>query len=515
MEASQASTTLPDAPVGPGLRVPAFERLAARPGLLVWGALAAALAAIFLVHVPVLDHYFFGDDSVPFADIESKSAWRYISDVFLMRDPTPNWRFLTGIEYLIVYRAFGFNALPFMLVAVLAHTATAGLIFFFVYRTTRAVWTAFLAACFFGLTSASAPTVGQVTAVNNVLAGFFIMLAIITLYEGLDRGPPLGWWLVASVASFAAAIASNESSAVLAPVLALIIAWKATDSPEWWREPQQWLRVAWLSAPYALLGGAALIGFAACGCTEQGKEGVSSLGDHVAGNFWIYLGRLLYPVGMEFPGKPGDAHLVAGLVLLGLVVAMAVRGPALARICAVYLFLALVSYVTITFALAPRYVYAASIPFSILAALLFAEVARYAGRLSPALPVALGVVALGVLGVYSWQTWTQNGDFEARTAEWRDLVANVQERYPEPPPGSAVVVRGGPLTSPLWQFTVLPAYGRVLWGDAGLLTAPDGTTEFCRPYGGLFVLDYDGGRYTSVARDAVAAVDCEAQLQPE
>jgi hypothetical protein len=515
VKVSQASTTLPEAPVEPAVRCPAFERLAARPGLLAWGALAAVLGAIFVLHVPVLGHYFFGDDAVPFADIESKSPWRYISDLFLMRDATPNWRFLTGLVYLGIYRAFGFNALPFMLLAVLVHMGTAALIFWFVYRTTGAVWTALLAACFFGLAASPVPTVGQVTALNNVLAGFFIMLSIGMLYEGLDRGQRLGWWLAGAAGAFAGAIAANESSAVLAPVFALIIAWKATDAPEWWRDPQQWFRVASLSAPYVLLAGAALVGFAACGCTEQGKEGVSSFGDHIVGNFWIYLGRLLYPVGMEFPGKPGDAHLMAGLVLGGLLVAMAVRGPGLARICAVYLFLTLLSYVTITFALAPRYVYGASIPFSILAGLLFADASRYAARASPALPALVGALALGALALLSWQTWTQNADFEARTVEWRDLATNVKERYPELPDGSRVAVRGGPLTSPLWQFTVLPAYGDVLWGDVDLITVPEGTAEFCQSDGELFVLDYDGGRYTPVAAESVVAVDCESQLQTE
>lgn len=496
------------------LRSPAFERLAVRSGLLVWGAFAAAMAAVFLVHLPVLNHYFFGDDSVPFADIASKSAWRYTSDLFLMRDPTPNWRFLTGLEYLALYRTFGFDAFPFMLVAVLVHTGTAALIFWLVYRATRAVWTAFLAACLFGLAAAPVPTVGQVTAFNNVLAGFFVMLSIVTIYEGLERRRMLGWWLLASVVAFAAAIASNDSSAVLALVPALVIAWKAPNGPRWWREPRQWLRVAWLSAPYALLGGEALIGFAACGCTEQGKEGVSSVGGHMGGNLMVFLSRLLYPVGMANPGEPSTGDLIAGSILIALVVVVAWRGPALARICAFWLCLSLLSYITITFALAPRYVYAASIPFSILGAMFISGLQRSSARFSPALPVVVGTLALAAFALTAWQTYSQNADFAGQTAQWRDLITNVKARYPNVPAGSVVAVRAGQFTDPLWQLAVLPAYGRILWDDATLVVVGPARTEFCRPEGDLFVLDYDGGRYTPAASDTFATVDCETSDEP-
>jgi hypothetical protein len=166
--------------------------------------------------------------------------------------------------------------------------------------------------------------------------------------------------------------------------------------------------------------------------------------------------------------------------------------------------------------LAPRYVYISSIPFAILAALLVADVGRQAARLSPALPLALGVAAVGVLVVYSWQTWQQHNDFDARTEQWEDIATSVKDRYPDLPPGSRVYVRGGPLTDAIWQFTVLPAYGTVLWDEGvDLFAVPAGTRELCEPEGDLFVLDYDGGRYTPVvATDSFVAVNCAAQLEP-
>ncbi len=501
-----------------------------RAGLLTAAALLSAIGAVLLVHVPVLGHYFFGDDFVPLADIDANSNWRYIKDTFFQRDPTPNWRFLTALVYLAVYRSAGLNAFPFLLTAVLFHLGTAGLIFWLVRRATATVWPACFAAALFGLSAAPVPTVGQVTAFNNVLAGFLVMLAIVTLYEGLDRTSRLAWWLAGSAVAYLGAITANESASVLVPVFVAVIIWKAPDGEEWWRDRREWLRLAWLSVPYVIVGGVSFIAFAACDCTEANKEGVSSIGDHIFANFWVFLGRLLYPIGLEFPGKVGDAHLLAGLVLVALTAVLVVRGPALARVCAVFLPIALLPNTSITFALAPRYVYTGSIPFAILAALLFADAWRTGLALSRPLAGLVVLAALAALALSAWQAWEQNAAFADQTAEWRELADNVKDRFPDPPEGSRVYVRGGPLTSPLWQFTVLPALGITLWeGDVELQTVPDGTTEFCvRPGRELFVADYDGGRFTPVpvtgsegsgsgpeGLPPAFAVSCSAELSPE
>jgi len=481
------------------LGVLAQARSAAESAHRLWpAALAGAVGAVLFVHLPVLDHYFFGDDFVALADITSRSTWGYLRDLFLVRDLTPNWRFLAGLFYLGAYRAFGLNAFPYFLANVAVHLGTVALIFWLVRRATGAVWPAFLAAAFFGLTPAHVPTVGQVTAFNNVLAGFLFMLALVTLYEGLVRQQP-GWWGAAAALSFAGAIAANESIAMAAPVLALVVLWKFSETDEWWREPRQWLRAVKLAAPYLLIGGVALTVLGACRCTEAAKAYDAGTPPFIA-NFWAYLGRLLYPVpSMDLPGFVGTTHLAsAGVVVLLSFLAL-FRGPQLARISIVFLFLSLVPYLMVTFALAPRYVYVAAIPFSILAALLFAEAARYGHRLMPVLPALLAIVAFGVLGLYGWQSWEQNQVFASLSERWRTLVTGLDERFPDLPEGSRVYVRGGPITEPLWQFYVLPSVGEVLWGGVALNTAPEGTQELCTLFAGeLRVLDYDGGQFTQV-----------------
>ncbi len=468
-----------------------------------WWPLVALVSAVFFVNSPVLGNYFFGDDFVPLADVASRSTPSYLKALFLQQDATPNWRFLTGVFYLAAFRAFELNALPYLLATVALHTATAALLFLLVRRLTESTGTALLAGGFFGLSAAPVPTVGQVTAINNVIAGFFIVLSLLTLCEGLARGRlrwwRLRWWLGTSVLAFTAAIAANESAAVLAPVPALLLLWRRSDSAGWWREPREWLATAACAAPYAVVGGAALIGFAACGCTEA--SGIWGSGDHLFTNLLVFLGRLLYPLGMEVPGDVGPAHAAGGGAVLGVAAIALARGPATARFAVAFLALTLAPHLPIlNFVLAPRYVYAASIPFAVLAAVAFAETAQLLGRLTPAAPAALAVVALGVLGLHSWQTWQQNDAFATEADAWRTLVEGIDERYPDLPDGSRVFVRGGPVTQPLAQFAALPAVGETLWGGVELFTVPEGTTEFCeRPGGRLYVVDYADGHFVEVA----------------
>jgi hypothetical protein len=203
----------------------------------------------------------------------------------------------------------------------------------------------------------------------------------------------------------------------------------------------------------------------------------------------------LYPVGLEFPGHVETAHLAAGIALLLVMIAALAHGPALARIAVVFLLLALLPYVPIRYALAPRYVYMASAPFSILAALFFTELARYSRRLAPAAPAALAVLAIGVVGLYSWQTWEQNKTFEQPSDDWHALVTGL-ERSDAPPDGSRVYLRGAPITEPGYQFAVLPAVGEVVWGDVELFSIAEGTATVCTRAGApTYIYDYDGTRY--------------------
>lgn len=467
-----------------------------RVGVFTSAAAVALVAAIILiVNRPVLSHYFYGDDFIPLADIASRSTWGYVGDLVLMRDLTPNWRVLPGLYYYANYEAFGLNAFPFLLGSVAVHVATAGLIFVLVRRATGATWPGFLAGAFFGVTAAHVPTVGQVTAFNNVLATFFVMFALVALYESLERDGSL-WWLVPSVVAYFGAVASNESTAVLAPLFALVVLWRLTvnslsGAPDLGRSIVY-------AAPFAAIGVATLATLGLCQCTEADSSW--AFGANLNGNLWIFLGRLLYPVGLEPPGEVGLAHQVAGACAAALAMIALLHGPGLARIAVIFLALALLPYLPIDSWTAGRYVYLAAAPFSILAALYFWELGRYFRRLSPVLPAALALVALGVLGLYGWQTWEQNQFIAKESTRWKSMVTALQATYPELPPDSTVYTRGARIADPLTQCAVLPAAGEVLWGESKLFTSLYGDLSPLRIKPGyhVYVADFQGGRFVPV-----------------
>src|ERR1700694_4441095 len=98
MEANRNSRL---APMAPPLTIPlhALVRWILSREMAGRWAFAAVAIAIFAVQLPVLGMYFVGDDFVPLGDIASHGTWSYVQNLFLLHDPTPNWRFLTGLIY--------------------------------------------------------------------------------------------------------------------------------------------------------------------------------------------------------------------------------------------------------------------------------------------------------------------------------------------------------------------------------------------------------------------------------
>jgi hypothetical protein len=457
--------------------------------------LTTTLAIILAVQTPVLDHYFFGDDFLPLGDA-SLGGREYFRRLFWLDDSTPNWRFLSGVFYFAAYRAFGLDPSPYLLAAILLHVATAGLVFWFVRRAMSMDWPAAFAALLFGISAAHVPTIAYVTAFTHVLGDFLIMAAVLCLYEGLDRRSNRLAFVATSVLAYAAAIASNESLAVVAPLFLALAFWKLPRDDGWLGDWRYWRGVALLSAPYAAMGLVTLVTFSACGCTAA--PDLMSFGDHIAGNVWSLLGRLLYPIGMEYPpGTPNTAHLVAGTIVAGIAVVTLFIGSGLARFSVVFLALALVPYLPMDWVLAPRHLHLASIAFAILAAVLLERLTHNMRAVSPALAALAIILAFGGVALHGWQTLEQNSEATAASEDWRTMVEGLGTRYPAVPESTTVVVVGGPLTAPIWQ-NVLPSVGRLLWGDdVRLATLPVewfGCVEPGRP---ALLIEYDSGRFTS------------------
>jgi tetratricopeptide (TPR) repeat protein len=204
------------------------------------------------------------------------------------------------------------------------------------------------AALFFGVHPLRVETVAWVAERGGVLAGLFVLLALLAYLEAARRGAAWRRWLAASVVAYALALGSKGSALALPVVLGLVDVYPLRRLPG---DPRQWhvagLRGLWLEkVPYLLV--AALGALAAYGGKARGATtGAVPLdgGTWIAlviETLWFHVYRTLLPLDLsplyELPSREalfGVGLLVSGAGLAGLtLVAIACRRPAPAALAA-------------------------------------------------------------------------------------------------------------------------------------------------------------------------------------
>src|SRR5438067_8647200 len=194
--------------------------------------LALGLLIVFVVQLPAFTYFFYNDDYVPFAEIVDNGIPRYLSNLILVQDITPNWRVVPGLFYLAGYETFGMQALPYHIVSMACHLGTCALLYHITRRATGLAWAAFLSAVLFGVNPAHVFTVPQVTSMNNVQGAFFGIATLAALIEACFDRERRWWWYCGAIVLFVLAIASNESTELLFPayVLVFLSFWNASPA---------------------------------------------------------------------------------------------------------------------------------------------------------------------------------------------------------------------------------------------------------------------------------------------
>lgn len=431
-----------------------------------WVLLTFALAGTFAAQARTLSFYFFQDDYVPFGEIVKNGDWVYLKQLLLARDLTPNWRVIPGVMYLLNYELFGMTPLPMHIALLALHLGTVALLFRAVLRTTGHRWAGFAAAIVFGLQPSYAGTLGQVASVPHVAAAFFLAAALNAIIECGSRDTHTHAWWGVSIGLYVLALMSNESMAVMVPAfaLALFVFDRRGDG----RVRRGIVR----ALPFAALGIIVVLAVKVCDCTEASSVYGT---DNAPRAFLIYAGRLMYPIGLEPPTYIDAPHLYASMALLALAGWMLAFGPAIGRVGAVWMLLAIVPHIFVVTHTANRFTYLATPGFAMLAAGYAIVFERYAPRVRAALPASAGIAAVVILPWYAMQTHLQNEPWRQTTSDWQLLHDELQRVYPQAPAGSRVEVIGGPLTHPLDQFFVMPALGYTIWNPSVTLQtfAPD------------------------------------------
>ena len=426
--------------------------------------LPIALIATLALQLTTLNHYFYFDDYVPFAEIVSQSRWEYVSNLLTSADLTPNWRPLPGLLFLVSYEVAGMDPLPARIVMVAMHVGTAAMLYYVVQRTTGRPWAGCVAALVFGLNPAYVGALSQVTTATQVMAGFFLVATLIAILECAlsdDRTRSL-LWLGAGTALYILAIASHEGMAIMFPAYGLVFL--TFDQNREGRLRRSVLR----TAPFAFVGLATAVSFTACGCNEGTDVwGTSYVGEQTL----IYFGRMLYPVGLELPNDVGLAHAVAAPILIAIMAVVSFAGPKIGRVGALWVVLAVAPHVFIEYFTASRYLYLATPGYALVfaaAAMMIAD--RLPSTVDRRAVAVVGGAALVVLGGwFAYQTYEQDEHFRDASTAWRGYYGDVTTLWPAVPTDTRVITIGGPFQKYEYQLYILPAFAETTWGPTRTL----------------------------------------------
>ncbi|HLB24431.1 MAG TPA: hypothetical protein VJP07_10080 [Dehalococcoidia bacterium] len=428
-----------------------------------WILLPLAVGATLALQLTTVRYYFYFDDYVPFAEIATQSRWDYVGHLLTSTDLTPNWRPLPGLLYLASYDIAGMDPLPVRLVMLAMHAGTAALLYYAIWRTTARAWAACFGALVFGLNPAYVGALSQVTTATQVMAGFFLVATLVAVLEcarAEDRRASRAW-LGASILLYVLTIGSHEGTAIMFPVFGLA---HLTFDPD---PDRRFWRSALRTAPLAFVALATAVSFEACGCNE-GSE-VWGTG-YVWRQTLIYLGRLLYPVGLELPTDVNAPHAVGAFVLVAIMVAASAWGPKIARVGSLWALLAVAPHVFIEYFTASRYLYLPAPGLAMLYAAAAIAVADRAMRIDRRVLAASGATLCAALFAwYAYQTVRQDEHFADATADWRAYHDDVTRLWPELPPGTHVVTIGGPFQKYEYQLYILPAFAETTWGEGVML----------------------------------------------
>ena len=289
------------------------------------------------------------------------------------------------------------------------------------------------AALLFALHPLRAETVAWISDRRDLLCATFVLLAVWAYLRGIaDAGRVRGGWRLASLAAFAAALAS-KGIAVTVPALLLLLDWYPLR-----RGSDGWRALVREKAPYAGLalgaGVATALALRASAAVEDYTQyGPLSRLTLVGYALWIHPARLAWPAGLsplyELPAEMSWrdprflAPALAALAVTSGLLALRHRWPAGISAWAVSLILlGPVSGVVLAgrHVAADRYTYLSGLGLTLLTAGGLVAVLSARTVATRAAGAALAVLLLATLGTLAWR---QTGFWHDSERLWRRAVA--------------------------------------------------------------------------------------------
>ncbi|HXU22766.1 MAG TPA: hypothetical protein VN697_01930 [Tepidiformaceae bacterium] len=408
--------------------------------VLAWLSLAGPLAAALVMYLPALRSPFLTDDYILLGASRDMGFGAFLKSATV---PWANpgtlelsqhyWRPLSFLTFRGLYGVFGANPLPYHLFQFGVHCAAVVLVYFLALRLTRNRWAAAVGATVMAIDPAGFESITWISALNSAAlpAALGAWLAFARATNDPDR--IVRRWMTISLVLEAVAFGYRETSIVI--IFAMLLWYVGCE-----RQGRlgQWQRTLASAAPPALLALAFAAWLLAAPGGGNSLAGVDRDTPHV---FWFYVRQVLPVTAVASNSLLAWVQRGAGVALLALPIAAAVKRRWLIASLSVGLLAALIPYSVYNLGYGARYYYFPTALLGLLAAALIAEFAEelenaYAGDRHWL--VGLGAAALGavlvagaIYGRGRVSTWThQNPDVEE---QW--LTALRAEHSSLPPHG--------------------------------------------------------------------------------
>lgn len=420
----------------------------------------AIIAATFAASIWVASkEWFWGDDFIFLTQAQQSRDWW---QVFFPLEPRLWWSYrpLTiDVFFAAGFALVGMRALPFFLVILLVHFATAALLYRIALQLGFERRIAFFTGCLLVLMYPTLHEIFWVSAFQPVAAIFFYLLAVTVFLRYLERGNP--GWLFASLGAQVLTLMSNELGVTLPGVLGILSL--AYGSGGTRSRLAATVRRVW---PHALV----MVAYMVCRFIVFAPPKMSApafyykprIGFHIFRNLGSYVGFLAHEE--WFYGA-----VVAALLLLGWAAVLGdsktrARRSLLVRTAVTvgWMLAAAVPFAGMWFA-QQRMAMVQEAPFCLLLGAHLDAVWSKWGVWRPR-AMEWSMVALLIAAVPYATLWERA--HEPRGAIGRQILHLMHTHYPNPKPGTCVALRAKPGTE--WKLRDLFA---VKFSTSGLLAA--------------------------------------------
>ena len=358
---------------------------------------------------------------------------RYLPDIF-SRDFFANsedqvkygyFRPLVTISYMGDLFLWGMRPPGFHLTNLLFHIGVCWLVYLLGRRLfIPARFPSAAAALLFAVHPVHTESVSWIAGRTDVISTFFFLLSFLLYLKASEKGAiPVR---IVSLLSFLLALLAKEMAIVL-PLIVLL-----SESVLGRRKPLAAFR---RSLPYwgvVLLYLGLRYGLARVGSAPPGEESLLSIGLTCGKSFWLYLGKLIWPLKLgayirnpyltSFLSPPPAAALMGAAFLILLLVKFRRDGPVMLFVMVSFLicFLPLSNFIRISaphdmgFPVAERFLYLPSVFFVLL----------IGGLLPREGSLPRGLMAAGVFVLFFWSilTVSRNRDWREEGVFFRDLI---------------------------------------------------------------------------------------------